>query len=389
MVLSRDFGSGQQCRRVVRPAAARRAAFTLVELLVVIAIIGVMVGLLLPAVQAAREAARRMQCSNNLKNLALAQHNHHDVYNKFTPANRDPRWESATSGAANWNRISALVSILPFMEQSALYEQVVPFYRAGGSPWNRDASITADGTVYPNPFMVSVPTFRCPSDGFNQSRSDTQATNYVFNRGDIYLEEQNYEWRGVFSNGQQGQANFGSITDGSSNTLMMSEVVVGRHAGAAGQDPVISGSPINVFTNSGTPWRPSDCLARRGPNNTLTGALQNTSGDGGHGIGRRWADSHPAYTGFFTFLPPNGPSCAAANAESQMANTASSRHPGGVTVAMCDGSIRFVSESVNAGDPTFTHAEPASNIRTYSGPSPWGVWGAMGSARGGESVELP
>lgn len=366
-----------------------RRGFTLVELLVVIAIIGVMVGLLLPAVQSAREAARRMSCTNNLKNLALAQHNHHDTHNMFSPLNRDLRWKSATNNTGVWNRLGPLTSTLPFIEQTALYEQVAPFVQAGGTPWNTADSITDGGATYPNPFRANIATFRCPSDGFTPTAAGTRPTNYVFNWGDIYLEEQNHEWRGVFSNGEQGKGTFATVTDGTSNTLMLSEVVIGQNPGVSGQDKAISGTAINVFAGSGTPWRPSDCLARRGPNGTLTGTLQNTSGDTGHGKGRRWGDSTSAYSSFLAILPPNGPSCAASNAEHHLMSTAASRHPGGVNVAMCDASVRFISETINTGDLSVLHDEPASNIRKYTGPSRWGVWGAMGSAAGGESVEQP
>lgn len=95
----------------------RRNGFTLVELLVVIAIIGVLVGLLLPAVQAAREAARRMQCSNNLKQLGLAMHNYHDVNKQFSM-----NWFDAAS--VGGNNLSSLVGILPYVEQSSLYEGI-------------------------------------------------------------------------------------------------------------------------------------------------------------------------------------------------------------------------------------------------------------------------
>lgn len=120
----------------VRCSSLRRSAFTLVELLVVIAIIGVLVALLLPAVQAAREAARRSQCVNNLKQLGLATHNYHDVYQAMPPRrggttgtfldiNGDNR------GNINGGRLSAFVVLLPFYEQQAMYDQIKA---GGGSP---------------------------------------------------------------------------------------------------------------------------------------------------------------------------------------------------------------------------------------------------------------
>ncbi len=96
-----------------------RSAFTLVELLVVIAIIGVMVGLLLPAVQAAREAARRMSCGNNLKQIGLATHNYESAYRQMPPS----RIEIGTAGAPNAHHAGWQLMVLPFLEQTALFEQ--------------------------------------------------------------------------------------------------------------------------------------------------------------------------------------------------------------------------------------------------------------------------
>src|SRR5262245_46556126 len=131
----------------------RQSAFTLVELLVVIAIIGVLVALLLPAVQAAREASRRSQCSNNLRQLAIAMHNYHDVQLAF-PINYRP----VVSGTYSW-----MQAILPFIEQGALYNQ-----------------ITIGGTVsLPNNTMVAntvIKTFRCPSDGLTRNGMMTNAS---------------------------------------------------------------------------------------------------------------------------------------------------------------------------------------------------------------------
>lgn len=154
----------------------KRDAFTLVELLVVIAIIGVLVGLLLPAVQAAREAARRMSCSNNFKQLGLAIHNYHSAYrqlpifsggtyngpgNAFTPATGDNNFD-----------LSALVGLMPFMEQQAIWEQIsnpflpptggtIPFQAMGPSPnMNLSHHVANEYT----PWLTEIATLRCPSD---------------------------------------------------------------------------------------------------------------------------------------------------------------------------------------------------------------------------------
>src|SRR5262245_47381867 len=116
------------------PSASKRRAFTLVELLVVIAIIGVLVALLLPAVQAAREAARRTQCNNNLKQLTLALHNYHDTYLFFVY--RRGGTAGATTLLGNQNRLSGFIPLLPFLEQQPMYENI----RAG------DPTTTPDPT---------------------------------------------------------------------------------------------------------------------------------------------------------------------------------------------------------------------------------------------------
>ena len=362
----------------------QKRGFTLVELLVVIAIIGILVGLLLPAVQAAREAARRMQCTNNLKQLSLAQHNHHDSHKKFSPSFADPRWKSATGNVGNWARLSFLTTTLPYIEQGALYEQIGPFMSvSGNNPWSTPDVV---GNLQ-NPFKREVPAFRCPSDGISLVGAQMRPTNYVCNRGDIYLSTENHEWRGVFSHGEQGRADFGYISDGSSNTLMLSEQVIGRQSGVADRELAIAGIATGVHSGAGgAAWTPANCLARRGPNATILGPAQESNGDTGWGKGRRWGDAANAYTGFFTIIAPNGLTCSGDNAEHNSMPAAASRHTGGVNAAMCDGSVRFISQSIDTGNLAQTHNTPSSNPRKYTGPSPWGVWGAMGSANGGESV---
>lgn len=366
-----------------------RSGFTLVELLVVIAIIGILVGLLLPAVQAAREAARRMQCTNNLKQIALAEHNHHDAFKKFSPASHDPRWANALNGGNSYERLSYLTGLLPYIEQNALYDQIVPFALEGGRPWNFGDRTRSDGTVVPSPYSRDIPTFRCPSDDVSLNPDDVRPTNYVCNRGDIFLNSGDWEWRGVFSNGERGEATLG-MKDGSSNTLMLSELVIGRQNGVSGQDSILEGTVRDSVGPVGGQWTPALCMSRIGPNGTLVGpSLQNSWGNTGWGKGRRWGDSLNAFSGFFTVIPPNGPTCANNNAEHNAMPPPSSYHTGGVNAAMCDGSVRFISESIDTGDLTQSMPQPPNNTRTYSGPSLWGVWGALGSMRGGETVQIP
>jgi len=312
----------------------------------------------------------------------LAEHNHADAFKKFSPASHDLRWRSSLNGGNSWERLSYLTTLLPYIEQNALYNLIAPYHLDGGRPWT--TGNTSQGR--PSPFQSNVATFRCPSDGVQINPNDAKPTNYSCNRGDIYLNSGDWEWRGAFSNGEYGQADFGKIKDGTSNTIMLSEVVIGRQNGVPLQDTILEGTALNSIGPVGGQFTPALCLAQRGPNGTLIGpSLQNSWGDTGWGKGRRWGDSLNAFTGFFTILPPNGPTCANDNGEANAMPTTSSYHSGGVNSALCDGSVRFISENIDCGDLTFTFPANPGNSRTYGGPSFWGVWGALGSMNGKES----
>ena len=180
------------CRYLGHAGERRRAsafrAFTLVELLVVIAIIGILIALLLPAVQAAREAARRSQCVNNLKQLGLALQNFHDVNKQLPTHIRQPLFARANSNPRVWPntkyvRWGYLVALLPYVEEEPRYQLFIDSYLGKINPWYNDSKS-------PMPFNhARIPKFICPSDAqSNYTAGDvTGPTSYHCNRGDYWL----------------------------------------------------------------------------------------------------------------------------------------------------------------------------------------------------------
>ena len=359
-------------------------AFTLVELLVVIAIIGILIALLLPAVQAAREAARRMQCTNHLKQIGLAVHTMHDA-TKFMPSqgyNKDT-FKPAVGTTPAWgsDRWSYLTSLLPYIEQSAIYASLAA--DEFGSPFDnartqREAKIT--------PYL-------CPSDGLFGVGSRVMdggrifgMTSYHISRGDVYGASTWNESRGMSCRGDSQPMTFGSVTDGLSNTVFASEVVIAGAMESASTDntPVKGGMALGATLDlrNGTP---EDCRSR------IAGKVYSGSGSTGR-IGLRWCDAYSVHTSFFTCLPPNSASCSQPTgaSETEVLISASSNHTGGVNVVVCDGSVQFVSDTVSTGDlnrvPPNADGLPAPTLRymDYRGPTYYGVWGAMGTSFGGD-----
>lgn len=339
----------------------RRPGFTLVELLVVIAIIGILVALLLPAVQAAREAARRMQCGNNLKQLGLAFHNYHDTYKQFPPGLNG----RSTGPVHHSTRLSPFVGMLPFIEQQPLYDQV---YAIGSSnPWTSSAWADMD-----------LPSLLCPSDSGVQNR-DRGKTSYVCNHGDRATELENWEFergRGIFLGHRSLGMN--DIKDGTSNTLVFSEIV--NSPGYGGDDLEVLGQ-VRIST-AGVATNPKAALDALDPANKK----RFLAGDANRIRGDRWADGRPAFTGFQTILPPNSPSCVESTNSEDTNNaiySVYSWHPGGVQACFADGATKFISETIDTGNLS---AVPPGRVST---PSPFGVWGAIGTRAAGETVTLP
>lgn len=376
----------------------RRRAFTLVELLVVIAIIGILIALLLPAVQAAREAARRSQCTNNLKQLALAAHNFHDVYKRLPCGTNDPLWVKGFTKFGTTSRIDCVdvysfrVTLLPYIEQRALYD-VITGYCKKASETNPYVWNTGDGNcniplpwatdnMYDgrdNPFETYIAAYVCPSDSNANTSQRTNVLgcgNYVGNRGDAPVGDTWRETRGLFGPGNWVVIDMAGVRDGTSNTVFVSETCAGNADSLAGDVDIRSGIGTSV-----NPVRqaPAVCLNLRTAQNTISGSTTAAKA-------RRWADSRNYYALFFTCLPPNTVSCGP---EREALITASSYHPGGVNAAFVDGSVRFISETIDAGDPTKTLPAPnPSEPHQYTGPSIYGVWGALGTRSCNDAASL-
>lgn len=357
----------------------RRAwrAFTLVELLVVIAIIGILIALLLPAVQAAREAARRSQCSNNIKQLALAVLTYEDVYKQLPPG------RMGTSGGA-WdthtytsNSAGPIYHMLPFIEQQGLWDQIwSPIVGAynflPGGPWPNDGS-------YP-PYQTRIKTVLCPSDGkaFQPHANNTAIApvSYVFSRGDLINNldaPSSSNVRGPFMYNRC--VKLAEITDGTSNTIGISERAV-----FTGNRADIKGSyAMNVTgLDNGSPG-PIQVMAFKGSGGTLVNC---TPSDSHWRFGESWASGYAMCTGFNTVVPPNAPAASASKGEwSWGVFPPSSYHPGGVNAGMMDGSVRFVSETIDTGNLASAEVRLLTGVKQ----SPYGVWGAMGSMAGGEA----
>lgn len=283
----------------------RRRGFTLIELLVVIAIIAVLIALLLPAVQQAREAARRSQCKNNLKQIGLAMHNYHDVHNGFPVAQYGCCW-------GTW-----VVGIMPYIEQANLYSKY---------EFNRKYGIPVDDARYNHSVNLPVTRMRisvltCPSDTPNAPFSQITSHNYAVNFGNTgYAQQANLN--GVVfqkspfplsgQNTPARNAGFRDITDGTSSTFLVAEVLQGR------------ASDLRGFSWWGDATEFTTYLP---PNSSAPDRI---------------------YTaGFCNNLPIQNLPCAVSTGTDPTMFAARSRHEGGVQVSLCDGSSRFVSENID------------------------------------------
>ncbi len=345
----------------------KRSAFTLVELLVVIAIIGLLVGLLLPAIQASREAARRIQCSNNMRQLGIAMMNYESTYRAF-PALRAGTEGFSSALAGNHERRSALITLLPFIEQSPLAtridagESTALGVVAPGGPFPGE---TIDGTY--QPWLTQVSQFLCPDEPKRPEALEMGRTSYAFCYGDNVLDVANGRTRGMFQT--LAWKRLSEVRDGTSNTLAMSELKIG--------------APIGEWLTEAELNRPSKNTSKH-PDPDYIAKLP-LPPPPIHGRGMRWTDGAPVYTAFNTIFAPNE-SNVSNRSSYDLVNglfTAGSYHSRLLIVLYVDASVHVISATIDNGD-----LAKSAPLGDSGEPSPYGVWGQLGTIGCGEILDI-
>jgi len=320
----------------------RRRGFTLIELLVVIAIIAVLIGLLLPAVQAAREAARRAQCTNNLKQLGLAVHNYHDSNNSFPPGRiwKPLPTRSFPTIFAGCQNTTWFCMMLSLFEQGNLANSFN--YTVGAEGWEGPGPFDSALGVFVNSTVATtkIAIFQCPSDRVNDFQINPgyaggALSGTIYTKGNYAVSWGNTNWGGHLDTalsaqhlrsafGHDGKISLASITDGTSNTVIIGEVRQGTRFDVRG----LMWSSVPGGASFMTRYTP----------NSLTDYLGTNSG----------GDYLPNDPGLFCASEPSQQMpCFSGAGDSDAFAGVRSRHPGGVNVCLGDGSVRFVKNTIN------------------------------------------
>ncbi len=321
-----------------------------------------------------------MQCQNNLKQMGLALHNYASAYKKF-PARKGGTRRTGHRNTGNSFRLSGFVALLPYCEQGNMYAQIQagdpnaspPMSPGGPAPW-------VNWVVW----RAAPQYMRCPSDP--GPRPGQREISYGMCIGDSIhrARDDRDQIRGLF--GARVYRSFGSISDGTSNTIALGEMINSRPLPWGGRNGATT-SPGSVRKNqayvrniSGLRASPAICLQQVDgqffkPGLTYAGRR-----------GVNWVDGQPSYVAISTVIGPNGPACAEGGNfgdQQHIMLPPASNHTGGVNVAMCDGSVQYISNGIDTGDLTFGVAG------RLQGASPYGVFGALGTIAGGEVAQVP
>jgi len=331
-------------------AMKRQAGFTLVELLVVIAIIGILVALLLPAIQMAREAARRTECSNNLKQIGVAMHSFHGTYEKLpvgSPSKSCPGYTQIPGWQYRWGPLAMLS---PYMEQYNAYKSLnleMPLYGHTGVYRGPGYGVHPDNQ---QPVREIIPFLLCPSDRAQRVHAEFGPTNYLACWGRGQPTQRGtavFDTDGIFRSDEP--VRFADIIDGTSNTAAFSESLLASSGSGSFTLTQENRGLVTVGFRNGTLNE-----QRCSPFGSQASAARH---------GARWVDGFVLYSAYYHWWTPNSamPDCAVWAPLRSLWIAARSRHPGGVNLLLCDGSVRFVSDSIDLD-----------------------TWHALGSRNGGE-----
>ena len=406
---SRSVGFRSSIMQFRRHATRHHDAFTLTEVIVVIGIISILMAITLSALGSVRESGRRMLCGNRLRQIGLAMHSYHTAHRQLPmhgggTAQTDGK-RTVDDRLMNHHRLAYTVGLLPFLEQQPLWERITgqvsldsgrSFPPMGPVPWwNELSSVSADDQ-YPA-WNAAIETYACPSDpGWRAGCLNYAACvgdaidsvgcalgrpqhRFAGDSGPVHYDD--HTKRGLFANWHA--FSLSDCTDGLSQTLLIGEIAVGDGSGE-----IISHASPGLTGITDDPLRcirVTTHLAAGGG-----GVMMNV----GRPRGIRWADCGVSFSCFNTVLPPNSASCMERTAHPIHDDwfggiaSAASRHPGGAQFCLADGSVRMITSTIDSRRPgaAISSVHENNSDNPPGSPSPYGVWGSLGTRAGRELV---